>query len=65
MRKPKGPDVPQLTYTVPEVAKALRISRRSVWRMIEDKRLRRLPKFGRSVRVSVASVERFANGARR
>jgi excisionase family DNA binding protein len=46
--------LPQL-LTVPEVAKILRLSPRTVWRMIEDERISVL-RFGRAVRVTPDAI---------
>ncbi len=49
-----------LAYTVSEAAKALRVSRYTVYRLIESKALTPVPNLS-PTRIAVQEVQRFAN----
>lgn len=50
-------------FTVAEVAKAIRVSERKIWRDIEDKRLR-VHRFGGSTRISRQDLDDYIGGSR-
>jgi excisionase family DNA binding protein len=49
---------PEKFYTVPEVAKLLNVSERSVWRWVDQRELA-THRFGRSVRISEENLRAF------
>ena len=52
---------PKLTYSIPEVCKALQISRTTLWKLVKSRRLRPV-RIGRRVLFSLRTVDEFLNG---
>jgi excisionase family DNA binding protein len=52
---------PKLTYSVPEVCKALQISRSTLWRLVRSRRLKPV-RIGRRVLFTLKAVDEFLNG---
>jgi excisionase family DNA binding protein len=55
------PPIPVLT--IPEVAEALRVHQKTVYKLVSERKLRAV-KVGRAVRVRLTELERFLSGGR-
>jgi excisionase family DNA binding protein len=56
-------ETPKLTYSIPEVCKALQISRTTLWKLVKSRRLKPVP-IGRRVLFSLRTIDEFLNGDR-
>ena len=52
---------PKLTYSIPEVCKALQISRTTLWKLVKSRRLKPV-RIGWRVLFSLQTVDEFLNG---
>lgn len=53
----------KLTYSIPEVCKALQISRTTLWKLVKSRRLKPV-RIGRRVLFPLRAIEEFLNGDR-
>jgi excisionase family DNA binding protein len=56
-------DSHKLTYTIPEACKALQISRTTLWKLVQSRRLKPV-RIGRRVLFTTRALEEFLNGDR-
>lgn len=56
-------ETPKLTYSIPEVCKALQISRTRLWKLVKSRRLKPV-RIGRRVLFSSRTLDEFLNGDR-
>lgn len=59
-----APAAPVACYTVKEIVDLFRIGKDTVYKLVENKTLYRIPGLGRVWRISAESVHRWANGER-
>jgi excisionase family DNA binding protein len=61
---PEGSMTPPIpVLTIPEVAEALRVHQKTVYKLVSARKLRAV-KVGRAVRVRLTELERFLSGGR-
>lgn len=56
-------ETPKLTYSIPEICKALQISRTTLWKLVQSRRLKPV-RIGRRVLFSLRTIDEFLNSDR-
>jgi len=51
--------LPKLTYTVPEIMELLQICRTTLWKLIEEGKIKKVPNLGRKVLITRDELMRF------